>query len=172
MNTKLERALLVIEKVVPKISKVVNNIGVTFLVLMMGLITLDVCLRAFNIAVLGPYVFEAVEFMMVALIFFGLSYCELKKANVNVDLLVSKLPKGVQAVTDIIVYLLSIGFVLLLTWRSIIKTFDIKESGTVAVALGIPVYPFMLVAAFGSALLGITLIYNLLHIVLSLRVEK
>lgn len=173
MDTKLKKGVLVLEMVIPKIIRVVNNVGVTFLVLMMGLITIDVSLRAFfNIAVLGPYVFEAVEFMMVVLIFFGLSYCELKKSNVSVDIMVSRFSKGIRAGIDIVVYLLSIGFMLLLTWRSIVKAFDVKETETVAVALGIPIYPFMLVVAFGCALLGITLIYNLLHIVLDLRKEK
>ena len=173
MNTKLKDIVIVMDKIIPKTSRAVNNFGMVFLLLMLGLITIDVSLRSFfNISVLGPYVYESVEFMMIVLIFSGLSYCELKRSNICVDLLVSKFPRSVRTAIDIVTYLLSIGFIVLLTWRSVVKTLRVKESGTIALALDIPIYPFMAVVAIGGTLLGLTLVYNLIHMILDARVKK
>jgi TRAP-type C4-dicarboxylate transport system permease small subunit len=155
-----------LKSIITPVSKLVNNIGMAFLVLMMLVTTADVVLRAFfNIAVLSPYAFEAVEFMMVLLIFFGLSYCELQKGNINVDLLVERLPAKLRKIIDASTYTLSIGFVALLVWRSYVQTQFVREAGTHSTALGVPIYVFMLVIAFGSFMLWIALVVNLLQII-------
>ena len=173
MKSKLKITFKIIDDLFPKISKVINNISMVFLLLILGFITIDVSLRSFfNISVLGPYVYESVELMMVILIFSGLSYCELKKSNICVDLLVSKFSQSIRTAIDIVTYLLCIIFVILLTWRSIVKTLHVRESGTIALALDIPIYPFMAIVTIGSAFLGLTLVYNLIHIILDARIKK
>jgi len=168
MYSKLKYILQIIDELVPKISKIVNNIGVAFLVPMLAVITIDVCLRFFfNISVLGSYVYEAVEFMMIILVFLGLSYCEIKKSNIGVDFLVSKLSARIRTIIDLVTYLLSIGFVGILIWRSIIKFFAVKDSGVIAAGIGVPIYPFMAFVAIGFFFLGIALVYNFIHIALN-----
>ena len=162
---KVERHVgSVLKSTITTVSKITNYVGVVFLVLMMLATTADVVLRSiFNTAVLSPYTFEAVEFMMVILIFFGLSYCELQKGNITVDLLVSRLSTRIQLLLDAATYGLTIAFVLLLIWRSVAQALFVREAGTHATALGFPIYIFMLVIAFGCFLLCLSLIINLVQ---------
>ena len=158
------RAVELFEKTIRPVSRITNYVGVAFLVIMMAIITIDVCLRAvLNLPVLGSYIYEAIEFMMVILIFFGAAYCEIKKSNITVDLLVSQLPKKAQGVIDVVTYSLGIAFFILMAWRNFVQAHFVLEAGTIGVAVAIPLYPFYLLIGFGSAMLCFALLLNLFY---------
>jgi TRAP-type C4-dicarboxylate transport system permease small subunit len=163
MTRKLGEAARLIGKVVVPVSRVANSVGVIFLMVMMFFITLDVCLRAlFNLPVLGPYTYEAIGFMMVIVVFFGIAHCQVQKSHVSVDLVTSRLPKRAQAAIGSCINFISMGLFGVLTWRSIVQAQFLRDVGVISAILPVPVFPFMLLVAFGSGLLCLILLVNFL----------
>lgn len=95
------------------VTRYLNIIGLVFLSLMMCLTAVDVIGRyIFNRPITGAL--ELTEFMMAVVVAFGLSYTQVKKGHVNVDVVTSKLPKKVQEVINSITCLLFLFLLFLL----------------------------------------------------------
>jgi len=99
--------------------------------------------------------------MMAIVVAFALAYTQVHKGHVSVDLVISRFSPRVQAVINTITYFLGLGIFSLITWRSIIYAESLRLGGFTSSALYIPIYPFVYVIAFGSAILCLVLIYNL-----------
>ena len=140
-------------------AKVANGIAAVFLFMLMLLTCADVALRyLFNRPILGS--FELTEFMMAIIIGLALAYCALMKGHVRVDLVVSKLSPRGQAVMNSIANLAFLGLFVLITWRIIPRAWQMKEAGQLTAILRVPVFPFVLVVAAGTAVLCIVLLKN------------
>jgi len=127
---------------------------------MMFLTAADVTLRyVFNRPIPGSY--ELTEFLMAILVAFALAYTQVHKGHVSVDLVISRFPPRAQAVINTITIFFSLGIFAIITWRSIVYAGNVRLEGFVTSALDIPIYPFVYVVAFGSAILCLVLIYNL-----------
>jgi len=139
----------------------INIVGVASLTFMMLLTAADVCLRyIFNRPITGAY--ELNELMMCALVGFGLAYTAIHKGHINVDFLIAKLGGSrTQGVISVITSLLSLGFFLVITWRSILYSEKLRTGGYESEALTIPIYPFAYAIAFGSAVLILVLLISL-----------
>lgn len=139
---------------------VINTLAQAALILMMLLTAADVILRyIFN----RPVIFagEVTEFLMVVLISLGLSYCAIDKEHVSVDVLAGKLPKRWQGIFDCFTGLLTLGFFLLIVWRSFVEMHDLSKSGITSMVLYIPVYPFLGLVGVGFALFAIVIMMDL-----------
>ena len=133
-------------------AKLLNGIAAVFLVGMMILTGVDVCLRyIFNSPIPGS--FEMTEFILPTIISFGFAYCALEKGHVQVELVTSKLPKRLQALMNGVACLIFFGLFLLITWQSWIRAKGMMDAGQRSITLGVPVSPFVLALAFGSAVL-------------------
>jgi TRAP-type C4-dicarboxylate transport system permease small subunit len=133
-------------------AKLLNGIAAAFLVGMMILTGLDVCLRyIFNNPIPGS--FEITEFILPIVIAFGFAHCALEKGHVQVELLTSKLARRPQALMNGIACLVFFGLFLLITWQSWIRAKGMIDTGQSSITLGIPVSPFVLALALGSAAL-------------------
>jgi len=133
-------------------AKLLNSVAAVFLGAMMILTGIDVFLRyVLNSPVPGS--FELTEFMMPVVITFGFAYCALEKGHVQVELVTSKLPRRTQAVMNGIACLVFFGLFLLITWQSWIRAKGMMDSGQTSITLAIPVFPFVLAVALGSAAL-------------------
>ena len=101
------------EKGIAVTSRILNNIGIAFLMLLMLLITADVLLRALlKWPILGTN--ELSEFMMIIVVYLAIAYTQHKKSHVSVDLLVIRFPKRARAIVDSVTYFL--GFALCCLW--------------------------------------------------------
>ena len=129
-----------------------NWISSIALILMMSLTCLDVAMRYFFSSPI-PGSFELTEFMMPVVITFGFAYCALEKGHVHVELVTSKLPRRTQAVMNGIACLVFFGLFLLITWQSWLRAKGMMDSGQTSITLAIPVFPFVLAVALGSAAL-------------------
>lgn len=142
------------------LSRIINSVGLGILVVMMILTAADVTLRyVFNRPIPGSY--ELTQLMMAVLVAFTLAYTQLRKGHVNVDLVISRFSPRAQAVIYTITYFLGLGIFSLITWRSILYAGNLWQGGFTTSALLIPIYPFVYVVAFGSAILCLVFIYNL-----------
>lgn len=147
---------------VSPVSRVVNSVGMVMLVAMMLLTVADVTLRyLFRMPILGSL--EITRFMLVSLVFLAMAYTQVKKGHVRLDTIFDRLPRKTQALIDSIAYLFSIGLVSLTTWQSIVYAQYMWTQGIVSEALRIPVYPFVLIVAFGSLLLCLVLVADFIN---------
>jgi TRAP-type C4-dicarboxylate transport system permease small subunit len=110
-------------------------------------------------------------FMMVVVVFSALSYTATEDGHVTVDLVVLRLPKGVQRFLKVLTSLLSVGLFALMAQQSIVRANALRLEGLISQILHIPVYPFYFFTAFGSALLSLVLLLNILDFLIPERKE-
>ncbi len=142
-------------------ARIVNSIAAAVLFLLMLLTCSDVILRyLFNKPIMGS--FELTEFMMATIVSFSLANCALQKGHVRVDLVVFMLPKRVQRIMNSIANFAFLGLFALITWRIVPRAMQMIEVNQVALILRIPVAPFVLIVALGTAVLCLVLLKNFL----------
>lgn len=155
----LDKAYHTLDRVVSCVSRVAHSAGASVLVMMMLLITMDVFLRySFNRPLKGS--FELVEFMMAVVICLGMAYTGVQKGHVAVELLVSRFSPRVQALIDSFNWLVSMGLFLLISWKAVAQARVVGLSGLASSVLHVPVFPFLLVLAFGSGFLCLVFLVN------------
>ena len=166
----LSKAADSLNKLVDPAARALHSVGVGVLAVMMLLTASDVILRyVFNQPIIGSY--DLTEYMMAIVVSFSLAYCAFSKGHVRVDLIVSHLPRRLQAGIDSVTGLL--GFILfsLITWQSFVYMKLLFASGLESTVLLIPRYPFAGLVCLGSAFLTIVLLVNFLEF-LSQVVQK
>lgn len=129
---------------------------------MVLLILYDVVMRnLFNRPLMSSY--ELVMFLMVVVVFTALAYTQSEGNTVKIELVVSRLPQKAQAFLGIGTSFLSLGLVLLMAWRNVVRSIELRHEHIVSPILYVPVYPFYLVVAFGLALLSLVLFVEILE---------
>ena len=107
-------------QIINNVSRIVNGVGVSFLVAMMLLTTADVIGRYFfNRPIAGAY--ELTEFIMVIVVFLGLAHTEAKKDTAAIEIIAERFPSKVRAFTDSATIILSIFFFVVVGWQSIVQ---------------------------------------------------
>lgn len=144
------------------LSRGLNIVGVSTLMVMMVLTVADVSLR-YLINQPIPGAFELTEFLLVILASFGLAYTAFQNGHVTVDVVVNRFSPKTQAVFDVITCLMSIGIFAIVTWASILYARSEWKAKAVSTVLLLPRFPFILVVVIGSAVLCLTLLVNLLN---------
>jgi TRAP-type C4-dicarboxylate transport system permease small subunit len=136
--------------------------GAGCMVVMVLLILYDVGMRSlFNRPLMSSY--ELVMFLMVVVVFTALAYTQSEGSIVKIELVVSRLPKKVQAVLEIVTSFLSLGLILLIAWRNVVRSIELRHEHLISPILHMPVYPFYLVVAFGLVLLSLVLFVEILE---------
>ena len=137
-------------------------VGVSCMVCMVLLILYDVGMRnLFNRPLMSSY--ELVMFLMVVVVFTALAYTQSEGSIVKIELLVSRMPKKVQAFFEMGTSFLSLGLILLIAWRNVVRSIELRHEHIISPILHVPVYPFYLVVAFGLALLSLVLSVEILE---------
>lgn len=136
--------------------------GVGCMLGMVLLILYDVGMRnLFNRPLMSSY--ELVMFLMVVVVFTALSYTQSEGSIVKIELMVSRLPKKVQAFFEMGTSLLSLGLFLLIAWRNVVRSIELHHEHLISPILHVPVYPFYLVVGFGTGLLSLVLFVEFLE---------
>ncbi|MEW6667178.1 MAG: TRAP transporter large permease subunit [Thermodesulfobacteriota bacterium] len=160
----IERMVRGLDRALSPLSRTMDTIGQGILALMVLLITADVVLRyAFNRPIKGSY--EVVELMLVVIVYLGLAFVQIKKAHISVNMVTDKLSPRAVSILESATYLLCLGIFVLITWQCAVKAEVLRSDGTTSDLLLIPNYPFMWVVVFGSALLGLVFLKDLLKAV-------
>jgi len=137
-------------------------IAICVLVVMMLFTVLNVVMRAFfNSPIPGDV--ELSEVAMVCVGFLGLAWCALKGMHIRVDLVVSLLPKRIQAVIDSFGYLMGLGITILLTWRGFAEGQSYRELDIRSASLDFPIFPFYWIVALGYAVLCLAILVLLVR---------
>lgn len=127
--------------------------GVLLLAMMMVVVVDAIGRRFFGQPIQGTY--EAVSFLLVLLVFLAMGYCGAKKGHFVINLVTSHLQLKVRLIIVTITYFVSA----VLCWglgRQLV-VFALHQKAVHATGREftfVPVYPFILVAAFCSLVLG------------------
>lgn len=158
----LRKIASLIQRFVYPLSRIINIIGVGIIVLMMFLTIADICLRKFfNHPIASSY--ELIQFGMVILVFFALGFTQTEKGHIAVEILVSRLPQRTQAIIDSSTCFISAVLIGLMSWQAAVWAESLYSSGLTSAVLAIPVFPFLLITAFGCLVLSLTFIVTALY---------
>ena len=100
---------------------------------------------------------ECIEFM-------GIASCALKGEHITVDIIAGRLSRRAQNILSSIDNLVTLALGLLIAPQSFSQAMFAREMELKSLMLGIPRYPFLIVAAFGFLLLSVAMIilqYNI-----------
>jgi TRAP-type mannitol/chloroaromatic compound transport system permease small subunit len=156
----LKKTAQVLEKVITSVIPVIGNIGAFFIVAAMLLTVADVIGRRFlDNPVPGSYEISAM--MLVIVVFSTITYCQLMKGHVSIDILVSRLGQKTQDIINSIVYVIFLVIYVILTWQLYVYAIETFHKNEVSGTILLPVYPFVFIAAIGCTLLSLVVLMHL-----------
>jgi len=157
-------AAATLEKGVGQASRFFNYIGCAALCIMPIPVFVDVFLRyAFSYSIPGGI--ELQEFLMLILVFFGLSYVEMEGGgHIQIDLVVGKLKGRARNGAETFVYLISFLIVLLVSSQLVSQGIKRLQGNEISKSLELPIWAFWFLAALASFLLALVLLVHLLKV--------
>ncbi len=130
------------------------------LMALMLITTADVAGRYFfNQPLTG--VFDLTHFAVLIMVFFGLAYCGFRGGHVAIELLYDRLNRRVAKILDRVINLVGATFFLVIAWRTVVQSIDIKEFKESSQLLLIPFYPFYWLVAFGCVVFAIVMLMRI-----------
>ena len=169
----IKKTAQILEKALAPIIPVIGNIGSVFIMVAMFVTVADVIgRRFFNHPISGSY--EISSMILVIVVFSTITYCQLLKGHVSIDLLVSRLTQKTQNIINIFVYIIFLATYSILSWRLFVyavETFHKKEVIIIKESILLPVFPFVFIAAIGCTFLSLVVLMHL-SMYLSKAVEK
>ena len=151
-----------LRRVIASISRWSNIAGEICLAAMVVLVTGNILLRLTPVGpVLGT--FELTGYLGALLIAFALAHNQVKRRNIAVEFLVSRLPRRTQNVIDMVVFCISTCLYGVISWRCVAEAIHLSSTGEVSPTLSLPFYPVLIVIGTGCALLGLVLFTDFLQ---------
>lgn len=143
-------------------SRWMNVIGAILIFAMVGLTFVDVVLRyLFNKPIASA--FEITGVMLICAVFLTISHTHNLKGHITVDIISARLSEKGKLVLDFITNVIGTGMFVIIIWQSIILVGFFYQRGTFhADSLQWVSWPFEIVIVFGSTLMGLLLVRDLL----------
>ncbi len=143
------------------ISRVMAAISAVTLGIMVIIAVVDVCGRFFFKYGLQGGV-ELGGILLVIAGTWGMGYCQLRKQNIRIDVLVNRFPEKGRTIAFIFTYIICVLATGLITWRSAVMTQEYMHIGlgTLTPTLLIPYWPFMLMMTVGFGWFCVILIID------------
>jgi TRAP-type C4-dicarboxylate transport system permease small subunit len=151
-----------VARIMDRISEGLMWLGSVLLVIITLLTVSDAFARSFfNLPIQGSI--ELVQLMLVCIAFSGMVYTTSKKANVQVTLLICRLPERIQMILASTMNMIGAIIFGLLCWQMCAGAIDWLHMGRYSVTLNIPLYPFKFAASVASGLISLFLVRNVIH---------
>ncbi|MBW2029472.1 MAG: TRAP transporter small permease [Deltaproteobacteria bacterium] len=147
------------KNLVHNLSRVLNIFSGITLAIMMGLVFVNVLMRAVWEPILGTY--EYTSFLASMTIALALAHCATRKGHIMITIFAERLPEKVQAGLDVLVAILGTCLYLILAWQCSKYAISMYHSGEVGLTTEIPFYPFIFLVAFGVLILALVLLIDL-----------
>lgn len=149
------------EKFVHTLSKWMHTIAEVVLLIMMFWITFDVLGRwLFSQPIKGTVDFTEIGLSMV--VFLSLAYTHLHHINVTIDFLVEKFSQRVQWVFEGVINVIIACVTTVVAWSLMLNAQRLLQSNTVTSDLYLPVYIFVIIAAFGTIVFALTAVTHVI----------
>jgi len=142
-----------------------NRVAGVGMVVMLALIVADIiAAKAFKWPIPGGI--EMVGFLGVIVIAFSIAQTQVLRGHIEVELLVTRLPKTAQKVIASIIYPFGMALFAVLAWKSYDFGHILQVSGEVSMTQGIPFYPFVYGITFCSISVFLVLLVQLFRAVI------
>ena len=152
-------------------SYLLSRLGCVALSFMMCLTVVDVVSRyVFNSPILGAY--EMTEFLVLIMVFSFLGYAQAQKSHVAVDILFECFPVKLKKIISIFNYLICLIIVFVIAWMGYEKAIKTFHTGEKPLNLFIPNYPFVFFLSFGSIVMCVEFVRDILRKLLGTGEEK
>jgi TRAP-type C4-dicarboxylate transport system permease small subunit len=141
-------------KILDKLSRWMGYVSAAAILIMMLLVTANVCGRYFlNQPITGTP--EIACLLMIVIVFPALAWAALEGKHIKVDFVMERFPKRVQVIVDNIMLLGALGIFAVITWRSFPAALHSRD---VSSLLSVPQAPFYWIMAVGWALFSISIV--------------
>lgn len=131
----------------------IGSIGMWLTVPLMLIICTEMLLRStVGYSIVGIH--ETTEFLLVVFVFLCMASTYVRKAHVNVTLLTDLLPPRARMLVDAAMSLIGSLIWFAVAWQTLAHGRELQTANVVSPTIGVPLYPFLLVTAFGAALIG------------------
>jgi len=131
-------------------------LGGIVLVMMMCLACANMVLRGVSAPIKGTY--ELMGFMGALVTAFGLAATQNRKGHIALTIMAGMFPRRVERFIDAASFLCCGLFFLLIARQTSLWALSLVKTGELSETLRIIYYPFPLIAAFGVAALGLSLV--------------
>ena len=148
-------------RIVERLAVAVLLVGGVCMLMSMFLGVADVVgTQVLSVPVPGPR--ELTESTMVVIVFGALTYAQIRRAHIRVELVYLRTPPRVQAALDVLAGVCGLVFFGLLLWQAVHEALYSLQIGEATVGLiRFPLYPARFVLAAGTALLVLRLLLDL-----------
>jgi TRAP-type C4-dicarboxylate transport system permease small subunit len=131
----------------------VGNVGMWLTVPLMLIICAEMLLRStIGFSIVGIH--ESTEFLLVVFVFLCMGSTYLHKSHVSVTLLTDRFSTRARSITNAATSLLGGLIWAAVAWQTTLHTLEIYRAQVVSPTIGVPYYPFLLITAFGAALIA------------------
>jgi TRAP-type C4-dicarboxylate transport system permease small subunit len=141
-------------KILDKLSRWMGYLSAGAIMVLMLLVTANVCGRYFfNSPITGTP--ELACLLMIIVVFPALAWAALEGKHIKVDFIMEWFPQRVQVIVDSIILLVALGIFAVITWQSFpaaLKSTDVSS------LLRVPQAPFYWVMAVGWAIFSISIV--------------
>jgi TRAP-type C4-dicarboxylate transport system permease small subunit len=164
MWDSFKKLLIKIEAGLNRLSQGMAVLAAIVLAGMMLLTVGDVVGRYFfNRPIKGT--FELIGLLLVCAGTWGLAYCQIKKAHININILVERFPRKPQlAVISFAYFIGMVGFSLV-SWQTFLLAvkYLTVEKGRVTDTLRVPYFPFILILTISTGVAAVILMIDLVR---------
>jgi TRAP-type C4-dicarboxylate transport system permease small subunit len=145
---------------IKKITLITDKLAGVCFFSVMALVLANIIMRnVFKLPILGTV--EITGLLIATGLGFALSNCEMLGGNISMDVMTEKLPRGIQRIIEIVVYIISLGFWAIVVWRIFVYAETSFINGRVTPTTSIAIYPFIFILGFNVFLLCMVLAYKL-----------
>ena len=145
-----------INDITKKLSSKLDVAGAVCFFMVMVLILASIIMRrVIGQPIMGAY--EKVGLLTMAGIALGQANCAMKDGHIALTLIVDRLSPLKQLIIDIVVYIISLAFWIIITWRLFIFGITTMRSGMVSSTAMVPIYPFIFILTFSVLCLCLVL---------------
>jgi len=113
-----------------------------------------------------PGLVEISKILLIMAIFMISAYTMIEKGHIAVGLLIDRMSPRKQAIVDTVTFSIALVVSAIALWRTIVKGIYVIEQNPVSSVLRIPDGPFVMIVAFGWAILAIAIFLHLRHMVI------
>ncbi|MCB2225884.1 MAG: TRAP transporter large permease subunit [Desulfarculaceae bacterium] len=153
-----------LEKGVYPLATVINRIGAGLILLFVGIIATDVCMRyLLNYPIPGTV--ELTEFVLPLVVFLSVAYAAVEQRHVGIDLFYEHLGPRARAIVNVFTSTLSVYILSVITWRLFVYGMEQYASGEAGDILGLPHWPAIMIGVLGCVILVLVLITQALRAV-------
>jgi TRAP-type C4-dicarboxylate transport system permease small subunit len=157
----MEKAAASLRKFLQPVTRVMDVIGITVLVLMVLMLVYSVIMRKFFTPVTGAG--ELSEYGLVITVFMFIAGNYLRHDAMCMDTYVEKLPRKGRWMVEGIVQIVNVVILGLVTYRLFVQANTVRSMGQHSTILDIPSSPFVYIAAVGSVVLTVVYVVYLLE---------